>query len=340
MRKAIFLDRDGTINFNAEYISKPSKVTLLNNAVEGLRILQRLGFMLIIVTNQSGIARGYFTEKDLEKVNDRLLTLLIREGILIDDIFFCPYHKEGSVKKYRKESEDRKPAPGMILKAAKKHNIDLSQSYMIGDSKGDIQAGKKAGCAATIFIDPDHREDVHESQDFNAKDLLESAVWIKLKEQEKKLVPQDILPSLVKNLRKNGKRVVFTNGVFDVIHPGHINYLSLCKETGDYLIIGLNSDASVKRNKGDKRPVNDLASRIDMIASLDSVDYITVFDENDPSNLIRIIKPDIHIKDDHYTVEQIIEYDDVIKNGGKVVQLPRIKDYSTTKMIEKIKEKF
>lgn len=338
MEKAIFLDRDGTINFNAEYISDPRKVSLLQNAIEGLRIFQQEGFKLIIVTNQSGIARGYFSEKDLRRVNKKLLTLLEKEGIAIHDIYFCPYHKEGKVKRYRKDSQDRKPNPGMILKAAKKHFLNLQNSYMIGDSQSDILAGKNAKCGHSILIDPARSKEF--GQDFTARDLLESAVWIRLREQEKKLVSRDCLPALTRSLRKSGKRIVFTNGVFDLIHPGHLNYLSLCREMGDYLIVGLNSDASVKANKGEKRPINNEASRIEMLAGLPFVDAVTVFGEKDPRTLIGIIKPSIHVKDDNYTVEQIVEYEDVKKNGGKIVLLPRIKDYSTTRMIQIIKEKF
>jgi D-glycero-D-manno-heptose 1,7-bisphosphate phosphatase len=338
LTKAIFLDRDGTINFNAEYISDPRKISLLHNAVEGLRILQKQGFKLIIVTNQSGIARGYFSEKDLGRVNGRLLTLLEKEGIVIDGIYFCPYHRDGKVKRYRKDSQDRKPAPGMILKAAQKHFISLRDSYMIGDSQSDILAGKNAKCGHTILIDPDRAKGY--GQDFTARDLLEAAVWIRLREQEKKLVSREALPAFVRSLRKSGKRIVFTNGVFDLIHPGHLHYLALCRGMGDFLIVGLNSDSSVKANKGEKRPINNESFRVEMLASLPFVDAITVFGEKDPRPLINIIRPSIHVKDDNYTVEQIVEYEDVRKHGGKTVLLPRIKDYSTTRMIQTIREKF
>ncbi len=339
LTRAIFLDRDGTINFNAEYIKKPSDVTLLQNTIEGLRILQKAGFLLIIITNQSGIARGYFTEQDLKKVNNRLFDLLKKDGIRIDDLFFSPYLKNGKIKKYSKESSDRKPGTGMILKAAKKHGIDLRSSYMIGDSEADIKAGISAKCEATILIDPKKKGIDVFGQNHVAKDLLEAAVWIDLHEKGKKVVSRNQLDALMRKLRHEKKSVVFSNGAFDLIHPGHVNYLDLCKKLGDVLIIGLNSDDSIKNYKGEKRPINPEQTRIDMLTALPSVDYITVFDEKDPCTLINIIKPDIHIKDDQYTVEQIIEYDDVVKNKGKVVQLPRIKNYSTTNIIEAIRQK-
>ncbi len=146
MNKAVFIDRDGTINVEVDYLSSADKLVLIENAAAALKLLKDAGFLVIIVTNQSGIARGYFTEEDLGTIHDELLKNLNKNGQdLIDDIYFSPYHTEGTVEKYTKDSDCRKPATGMVMKAKVKFNIDLESSYMIGDSFADMKLAQNAG---------------------------------------------------------------------------------------------------------------------------------------------------------------------------------------------------
>lgn len=149
--KAIFLDRDGTLIEDPGYLSHPEQVNLLDGAAEALVELRSMGYKLIIVSNQSGIARGIVSEEDLEEIHDRLRQLLAEKGAFLDQIYYCPYHPDGVVSKYRKESDWRKPNPGMLLAAADEMGIDLSQSWSIGDSSRDVEAGLRAGCK-TILI--------------------------------------------------------------------------------------------------------------------------------------------------------------------------------------------
>ena len=149
--KAIFLDRDGTLIEDPGYLSHPEQVSLLDGAAEALVELRSMGYKLIIVSNQSGIARGIVSEEDLEEIHDRLRQLLAEKGAFLDQIYYCPYHPDGVVSKYRKESDWRKPNPGMLLAAADEMGIDLSQSWSIGDSSRDVEAGLRAGCK-TILI--------------------------------------------------------------------------------------------------------------------------------------------------------------------------------------------
>ena len=137
-------------------------------------------------------------------------------------------------------------------------------------------------------------------------------------------------------LKKQGKKIVTTNGCFDVLHIGHIRYLKVAKKLGDVLIIGLNTDSSVKQYKGDKRPLMPEDERAEMLSALEFVDYIVKFSERDPRNLLDAIKPDIHVKGGDYKMEQIIEKDVVEKNGGKVVLLPLVHGKSTTNIINRI----
>lgn len=149
--KAIFLDRDDTIISDPGYINDPTQVKLLNGSAEALVEIRKLDYKIVVVTNQSGIARGIIPESALPKINDKLNRLLAEKNAYLDNIYYCPYHPDGVVKKYRKESNLRKPAPGMLLAAAKEMDIDLNQSWMIGDAYRDVAAGLAAGCK-TILI--------------------------------------------------------------------------------------------------------------------------------------------------------------------------------------------
>jgi len=137
--------------------------------------------------------------------------------------------------------------------------------------------------------------------------------------------------------RLPGKKIAFTNGVFDMLHPGHIYSLSQAAKEADYLIVGLNSDASVKRLKGNTRPINNQDSRALLLASLVMVDAVVIFEEDTPLELIRAIMPDVLIKGGDYRVEQIAGAKEVIANGGRVVINPTLEGFSTTTIIEQSK---
>jgi len=149
--KAIFLDRDDTLIEDPGYINHPDQVKLLDGVAEALAELKAMGYKLIVVTNQSGVARGIITENALNKIHDRLMQLLAEKGVFLDRIYYCPYHPDGVIPKYRKESNWRKPSPGMLLAAAEQMDIDLGQSWCIGNSSRDVEAGVQAGCK-TILI--------------------------------------------------------------------------------------------------------------------------------------------------------------------------------------------
>ncbi len=140
-------------------------------------------------------------------------------------------------------------------------------------------------------------------------------------------------------LRLLSKKIAFTNGVFDILHPGHIYSLSQAAKEADYLIVGLNSDASVKRLKGETRPINNEGSRALVLASLVMVDAVVVFEEDTPLELIKSIMPDVLVKGGDYTVEQIAGAKEVIANGGRLVINPILEGFSTTNIIEQEKRK-
>ena len=141
---------------------------------------------------------------------------------------------------------------------------------------------------------------------------------------------------VVENLKNQNKKIVTTNGVFDILHIGHIRYLQEAKKLGDILIVAVNSDNSVKKIKDPKRPLNNENDRAEALASLECVDYVAIFDEKDPIKILGEIKPDIHVKGGDYKISQIIEKNTVEKNNGKIILILEVKGYSTTDLIKKI----
>lgn len=151
-RKAIFLDKDGTIVPDVPYNVNPALISLEKGVIEGLKLLKEAGYIFVIISNQAGVAKGYFTIDKLEKVKKQIDFLLEKESLLIEAYYFCPHHTEGKVSEYSIVCECRKPKPGMLLRAAKELNISLQHSWMIGDILNDTEAGNCAGCN-TILID-------------------------------------------------------------------------------------------------------------------------------------------------------------------------------------------
>lgn len=154
---------------------------------------------------------------------------------------------------------------------------------------------------------------------------------------QKKIVDRHNLDNLLAVWRFKDQKIVFTNGCFDLLHLGHIDYLSKAKDQGDVLIIGLNADDSVRRLKGKGRPVTGQESRAVILASLGFVDAVVLFDEDTPYNLIRQVQPDVLVKGSDYKPENIVGYDIVKAKGGEIVTIDFLKGYSTTGIIEKIK---
>lgn len=156
--KAIFLDRDDTLIEDPGYINNPKQVKLLDGVPEALIKLKAMGYKLVVASNQSAVARGIVTEKVLDQIHDRLKHLLAEKGAFLDGIYYCPYHPDGIVAKYRKESDCRKPKPGMLLAAADEMDIDLGQSWSIGNSARDVEAGLQAGCKTILIDTPSHQK--------------------------------------------------------------------------------------------------------------------------------------------------------------------------------------
>ncbi|MCX7697592.1 MAG: D-glycero-beta-D-manno-heptose 1-phosphate adenylyltransferase [Bacteroidales bacterium] len=144
---------------------------------------------------------------------------------------------------------------------------------------------------------------------------------------------------IFQQLKKNGKKIVFTNGCFDIVHPGHIHYLMEASELGDILVVAINSDDSVRRLKGPTRPIIPEKERCLHMASFEFVDYVLIFDEDTPENIIKLIQPDVLVKGSDYRIDEIAGASYVLQQGGKVITIPLIEGYSTTSLLRKLDKK-
>ncbi len=181
MVRAVFLDRDGVITEDTGYPHEIDKIRFLARASEAIKVLNDNGFKVIVVTNQAGVARGYFTEETVKEINKYVQESLVKRGARIDRIYYCPHHIDGTVAKYRKECQYRKPNPGMIEQAVREFNIDLEASFIIGDSITDIETGYRAGCRSILLSgqeEPKRGKRITPKPDYIATDLYEAVQWI------------------------------------------------------------------------------------------------------------------------------------------------------------------
>ena len=150
-RPALFLDRDGIINVDHGYVVRQEDFDFIEGIFDVVLAANRAGYLVIVVTNQAGIGRGYYTEANFHQITDWMLEQFDLRGAHIEAVYFSPYHPEHGVGEYRRDSDCRKPAPGMLLRAAREHDIDLKHSILVGDKLSDIEAGQRAGVGTLLF---------------------------------------------------------------------------------------------------------------------------------------------------------------------------------------------
>lgn len=172
LNKAVFLDRDGTIARDVHYCSKPEDFKLLATVPEAIKLLNQSGFKVVVVTNQSGIARGYFTEEALGQIHDKMVRELARCNARIDAIYYCPHHPDDGCK-------CRKPGTVLFQRASQENNIDLTRSFVVGDTEMDIRAGQALGCKTVLVTTgPQVDKATIDSPDYIATSLIEAVRWI------------------------------------------------------------------------------------------------------------------------------------------------------------------
>jgi len=185
VNRAIFLDRDGTLNEEVGYIDQVISFRLFPWAAEAVRMINQAGYKAIVLTNQSGVARGYFTEELVAQVHERLKAELKREGARLDAIYYCPHHPEGIVSAYRRDCQCRKPKPGMVHRAQEEFNLELSECYFIGDKYVDIRLAQSVGAHGILVLTGFGRVEQHDQSlnggqppDYIAENLLEAVQWV------------------------------------------------------------------------------------------------------------------------------------------------------------------
>jgi D-glycero-D-manno-heptose 1,7-bisphosphate phosphatase len=180
LSQAVLLDRDGTLIHDKHYLDTPEGVEWHDGAFEALRRLEEAGYRLFVVTNQSGVARGKMTEEDVQSIHERMRENLQKNDIVVEDFYYCPYLEDAKDPEYRRESNLRKPSPGMLLEAKEDYDLDLTNSYMIGDKPSDVEAGARAG-TSTILVNtgkdvrPDEFPADYDSPDHRVDSLPEAS---------------------------------------------------------------------------------------------------------------------------------------------------------------------
>ncbi|GEM_PF-415286 len=339
-KKIIFLDRDNTLNYDPGYLGNPEEVRILPGVKESLHLLSRMGYEFIVLSNQSGISRGYISEEDVDKVNQRISQKLAPVKIL--RYYICPHRDEDNCP-------CRKPSAGLLEKALADYRISLTDSYMVGDRFRDLTPGEKFGIPGVLIkregaTDEDAGIQPPGNMVFSTSSFEEAARYIienGFEQNFRKKIFSGVNDIAFKNrlarYKLSGKKIVFTNGVFDILHTGHIQYLYQASRLGKKLIIGLNADSTVKKLKGKDRPVNSFFDRAIHLAALDFVDAVFSFSEDTPVEAIKVIQPDIHVKGGDYKKEDLPEYSTVQSYGGEIEILPFRNGYSTTSIIRKIR---
>jgi D-glycero-D-manno-heptose 1,7-bisphosphate phosphatase len=182
--RCVFLDRDGTINEEINYLSRPDQLRLIAGAAEAIKRLKQAGLKTVIITNQAGVARGYFSEPALQQIHLELIKMLRAQDAHIDAIYYCPHHPTAGIGVYKIDCNCRKPKPGLLEQAARELNLDLRQSFLVGDKPADLQAGEAVGCR-TILVRTGYGLESEKEltggeflPDHIADDLLEASRWI------------------------------------------------------------------------------------------------------------------------------------------------------------------
>lgn len=183
-QRGVFLDRDGTMIEEVEYLTDVDQLKLIDGAVEAIRLLNNADYKVVMITNQSGIAKGYLTEAQLQIIHAELEKMLRKNNVSIDGIYYCPHHPDAEVEAYKADCQCRKPKPGMLKQAAKDLDIDLKNSFVIGDKLSDLGAGDAAGCRKILVrtgYGMEMEKDLPNASvqaDYIADNVLEAAKWI------------------------------------------------------------------------------------------------------------------------------------------------------------------
>ncbi len=320
--KFIMLDRDGTIIGDpGQPLMTITAADILPGVVEGLRLLQENGYRLYIISNQGGIGWGRYTEEQFLESQRQCFAVFAAQGIIFDGDEYCPHHPE-------KKCGCRKPAIGMWDRLrARFTDLQPENGAMIGNRDTDVQFGMNVGCRSARIDTGQYPCNI--VADDSVRDVGEFARRLIHGDQEV-LTLQDVV-LCTERAREAGRKIVTTNGTFDLLHPGHLFLLTQARLRGDLLIVGVNSDASVKRYKGPDRPIDSQNVRACRVAH--HADAVFIFDDDDPRPWLQKIRPDVHVNAETYG-KDCIEAPVLREIGAELVLVPVKPDLgSTTKLI-------
>lgn len=320
--KFILFDRDGTLIRDPGHpLMTVTAADVLPGVVEGLKLLKKNGYKLFIISNQSGIARGNYTEEEFLDSNRQMFAVFAEQGIAFDDAEYCPHFPEA-------KCGCRKPETGMWERLKKRHpGLNPKDGAMVGNRNSDIGFGKGVGCR-TARIDTGEYPYTIVADD-TVRGVGEFAERLIHGDPQVQSL-QDVIA-----LRKKAKKVVTTNGTFDLLHPGHLYLLTQARLRGNLLIVGVNSDASVRRYKGPDRPVESQKVRAERLAR--HADAVFIFDDDDPRLWLPKIRPDIHVNAETYG-KDCVEAGVLKEIGAELVLVPvKTELGSTTQAISSAK---
>ena len=353
-RAVALLDRDGTIIEEREYLSDPEGVELISGAAHAIKILNQERIAAVLTTNQSGIPRGYFTESTLAQIHDRMVEELGRQDAHLDGIYYAPSLPDSGDPR-------RKPGTGMYQEAARDLGLEGLPVFSIGDRGLDAEFGVACG-GKGIRVLTGHQlkqdmpnkmkamiRDSERGLVDTAENLLQ-AVHLMLADLLEERIGEDLLvhskfsdmftlSRALETDRSAGNRIVLTNGCFDLVHGGHVSYLESAKDMGDKLVLAVNSDASMSRIKGPERPIMPETERIQFLASLRCIDYITIFHDDTADLLLETIKPDIHAKGTDYRPDNVPEGSTAKRLGFKTAIAGAAKENSSKDIIQIVLER-
>lgn len=340
IKKLLILDRDETLNEDPGYLKDPEKVRLKEKVGESLALLQNMGYEFVVATNQAGIAKGLLSWQELQKVNEKIEELLLQYGVKIRNWYICPHKDEDNCT-------CRKPKPGLIKEILNKEPFKKEDIYLVGDRLRDIFSGEIYDIPGILILSKETEKNFSQKPKnllYVANSFSEAVGFILQRDFnlnfEKKIFPNYQDPSFLsflKDIEKAQKKIVTTNGCFDILHMGHLQYLWQASLLGDIFIVALNADDSVKKLKGPSRPINTFWDRAFLLAGFDFITAVVGFSEENPISFLNLVHPHIHVKGGDYIAENLPEYPVVKKHGGEIFILPFRMGYSTTNLIQKIK---
>jgi len=353
-RALVLLDRDGCLITEEDYLGEPDRVQLETRAARAVALLREQNVAAAVTTNQAGVGKGLFTEEQMHAVNARMEELLAAEGARLDGIYSCIHHPEAIDPAHRTELHRRKPSPGMAEDAVRDLGLEGKPIFAIGDRESDVELGRNAGGIGILVRTGYGRRaeiSMRAAKKFapTASDVYEAVrmVLAKLilaecpddKSMSSKFKTMGQLHDIVATAKRAKRRVVLANGCFDLLHGGHISFLEASRAAGDLLVVAVNSNASIKRLKGAQRPLLAESERLQLLAGLECVDYLTVFYTDAADEVLEEIHPDIHSKGTDYTSDKVPERQTAIRLGVETYIAGAPKENSTRDIIEVVVER-